>query len=796
MAQWAKPVQLKDEPAASSMPTGHTTGTDDAYGRRLLRLRWAVLGLVAFYISVRYLYHYLRGDSLLESLVEWAFTIAFSTAVIVLVFRLVGRLQGRLQHEIAERRQVEGALRQRNLELELLNRSTKTLNSSLDLDQVLTVVLEEMRHLLDATACSIWLIDAAEEELVCQQSAGPHSELVRGWRLPLGQGLVGQVALSGESEVVSDTRADERHFRGVDERTGLALCSVLTVPLKVKGHIIGVLQVGHTQGDRFKGTDLALAESLALTAAGAIENARLYERTRGELAQRKQAEEALRESQQQYHDLVENVNDVIYALRADGVMTFVSQAVEAMLGYNPSEMVGGHFADFIHPEDVPRATESFQRILSGHSVSGEYRLLAKSGETRWMRTSSRPTFVEERVVGIQGVLSDISEQKLLEAQFLQAQKMEAVGRLAGGVAHDFNNLLTMIMGYVEFVLDALPQESPAHDDLAQIKRAGERGASLVRQLLAFSRKQVLEPRVLDLNATIGNMQKMLQRLLGEDVELVVELEPSLGKVKADPVQVEQVIMNLAVNARDAMPEGGRLTLETTNVVLDRWYARTHLEAQPGRHVVLTVRDTGVGMDHETKSHLFEPFFTTKEAGEGTGLGRATVYGIVRQSGGYIEVQSDLGVGTAFRIYLPRIDEEIFGGSEKALLAQQLQGTETILVVEDDVGVGEMACRALMQRGYRVLGAHSPKEALALAQEYAEPIHLLVTDVVMPYMNGRELADRLTSMRPGIKVLYLSGYTDEALGRRGILEPGLALLRKPFRSASLAQRVREVLDNSH
>jgi two-component system, cell cycle sensor histidine kinase and response regulator CckA len=385
------------------------------------------------------------------------------------------------------------------------------------------------------------------------------------------------------------------------------------------------------------------------------------------------------------------------------------------------------------------------------------------------------------------------ERKRLEQQLQQAQKMEAIGQLAGGVAHDFNNLLGVIIGYSEIILNRIGRDSDTYKQAGEIMKAAERAASLTRQLLAFSRKQVLEPKMLNLNAVVVEVEKMLCRLIGEDISLQTSLDPMLSYVKADPGHIEQVIINLAVNGRDAMPRGGKLTIGTSNAKVEESYARVHPAVIPGRFVMLAVSDTGSGMDAETQAHIFEPFFTTKAVGKGTGLGLATVYGVVKQSGGFISVHSELDAGTTFKIYLPQVGESPETTERRETDTTDYRGSETILVVEDAEPLRELICTILQSYGYAVLSAEDGLEALRIANQQKHPIHLLLTDVVMPGMNGLELSKRLTPLRPQMKVLYVSGYTDDAIVRHGILGPDVAMLQKPFTHDILARKVRAVLD---
>lgn len=397
----------------------------------------------------------------------------------------------------------------------------------------------------------------------------------------------------------------------------------------------------------------------------------------------------------------------------------------------------------------------------------------------------------ERAQDLQRANQDLrAQQERSEEQLRQAQKLEAVGRLAAGIAHDFNNLLSVVLSYSEELLRDLPEGSQSRQDVAEVKRAGERAADLTRQLLVFSRQQVLAPKILDLNAVLTSLGRLLARVVGEDVHVVMRLCPDPGQVKVDPSQIEQVVLNLVVNARDAMPHGGTLTIATSNVDLDEGYASGHFDVTPGRYVMFSVSDTGAGMDQATQARIFEPFFTTKPQGQGTGLGLSTVFGIVKQSRGSIWVYSEPGHGTEFKVYLPRVDAP----AERApIISAAPRGTETVLLVEDEPHVRAVACRVLERAGYAVLVAADPLDALRIAGE-AGPIDLLLTDVVMPHMNGRELAERIRAVRPGLRVLFTSGYTDDAILRHGVLDEGVPFLQKPITPSALARRVRETLDS--
>jgi two-component system, cell cycle sensor histidine kinase and response regulator CckA len=512
-----------------------------------------------------------------------------------------------------------------------------------------------------------------------------------------------------------------------------------------------------------------------------------------DVTERKRVERELRQSEERYRDLVENAHDLIYTQDLEGNYTSINSAVERVTGYTREEALGMNVKHVAAPEYLEKARRMIAQKLAGESVTAyEVEIIAKDGRRVRVELNTSLIIQDGVVVGVQGIARDVTERKELEEQLRQAQKMEAVGKLAGGVAHDFNNLLTVINGYSDLLAKRLRAEDPLRLNVEEIKKAGERATSLTRQLLAFSRKQVLQPKVIDLNEVVRETEKMLRRLIGEDVELRASLGPWLGSVKADPGQMEQVLMNLAVNARDAMPHGGKLTISTENVYLDEEYAAHHVSVAPGRYVMLAVSDTGSGMDEETRARVFEPFFTTKEAGKGTGLGLSTVYGIVKQSGGYVWVYSEVGRGTTFKIYLPRVDAGAQLYSQTPSHARKLGGTETVLLAEDDELVRNMTRVILSDHGYKVLAEANGVAALSLFERTEEPIHLLLTDVVMPGMSGRELADRLTRLRPEMKVLFMSGYTEDAIVHHGVLDEGVNFIQKPFTPDDLARKVREVL----
>jgi PAS domain S-box-containing protein len=510
-----------------------------------------------------------------------------------------------------------------------------------------------------------------------------------------------------------------------------------------------------------------------------------------DITERHRAEEAMRASETRYRLMFDNSPLPKWLYDAETLRFLdVNEAAVREYGYSRDEFLTMTIKDIRPPADVPALLEA-ERGANVTPKFGVWRLRKKSGEIIQVEITKHTFTLGDRACRL-AVGRDVTERLRLEEQLRQSQKMEAVGRLAGGVAHDFNNMLSVILSYASLLLGDMKPGEPMRDDLEEIQKAGERAAALTRQLLMFSRQQVLEPKVLDLNEVLASMDKMLQRILGADVDLLSLPSQPLGRVRIDPSSVEQVIMNLVVNARDAMPTGGKLTMETDNVVLDDAYARAHLGVKPGPHVMLAVSDTGTGIDKETLARIFEPFFTTKESGKGTGLGLSTVFGIVQQSGGSVWVYSEVGQGTTFKIYLPQIDAAV-DSTHSIAPPITLRGSETILLVEDDDQVRAVARDILRRNGYNVIEARNAGEALLHSERHPTTIHLLLSDVVMPQMSGPELAKRLAASRPEMRVLCMSGYTDDSIVRHGVIEAHLAYLQKPITPESLTTRVREVLD---
>jgi len=522
-----------------------------------------------------------------------------------------------------------------------------------------------------------------------------------------------------------------------------------------------------------------------------------------DVSDRQRAERSRQEAETKYRTLIEQVAAISYIaeLGMEGQWLYVSPQVETMFGFTADEWLAESrdWVKHIHPEDRKVVEVAEEASKRGERFQAEYRIVRKDGRIIWVSDTAAVVPGSDSHPLMEGIIVDITDKKQLEGQLQQSRRMEAVGRLAGGIAHDFNNLLTIIKGYTELALMRAKGLPELRSDIERIEDASERAAGLVRQLLAFSRRQVMQPKVLDLNSIVVGLDKLLRRLMDEDIEMVTVANQTVGAIKADPGQIEQVIMNLVVNARDAMPDGGRLTVETSNAELDSIYARDHASVKPGRYVMLAVSDTGVGMSAETVAHIFEPFYTTKESGRGTGLGLSTVYGIVKQSGGYIWVYSELNHGTTFKVYLPRVEEAVELTQDTKSTPPPIgerSGKETILLVEDEPELRELTRTVLTARGYKVIEAVNAEDAERLANEsYSRgaKIHLLLTDVIMPGVSGRELAKRVLARQPSVRVLYMSGYTYNVIAQNGTLERGVAFLQKPFSPSGLVEKVREVLD---
>jgi PAS domain S-box-containing protein len=596
----------------------------------------------------------------------------------------------------------------------------------------------------------------------------------------LGRGLIEHVLSTGEPLLCTPEIAEQMQQRGQIELTAPPALQWLGVPLRVNHHVLGALILkNYSKNGRLRDRDKEVLTLISRQLAAAIEH--------------KRNEQTLRRSEVRYRSLVQTAVYGIYRSSLEGQFLDVNPALIGMLGYNSALEVLALDPQkdvFVDPGEYTRLVDEFRR--SGRMDGFEVRWKRKDGSAVTVRISGRAVASEDEPADVlEAIAEDITERRVLEDQFRQAQKMEAVGRLAGGIAHDFNNLLMVISGYTEVLLDRLPPADPLHTKADAIQQASDRATTLTRQLLAFSRKQHLELKVVDVNSIVEDMERLLRPLIGENVELVTHLTPNIGCTRADAGQLEQVIMNLVVNAKDAMPAGGKISIRTASVILDDSYRPENTFIQQGPYVMITVSDTGHGMDRETQARIFEPFFTTKEKGKGTGLGLSTVYGIIKQSGGYVFVQSELGRGTVFTIYFPRVDEPSEAHAVPVSLTA-VGGSETILLVEDEESVRQLVRETLESRGYHVLEAENGNTGLALAASHPDTIHLVITDVVMPGLSGHELVKHLVPARPGIKVLYLSGYAEDAVTNSASAEAPKAFLQKPFTLQSLSRKVREVL----
>ena len=650
--------------------------------------------------------------------------------------------------------------------------------STEDLQQFFAAIHSIVGQLMNARNFYIALYDPQSQLLsfpyfVDDEDSTPSSKR-------LGRGLTEYVLRSGEPLLATPAVFEELVRRGEVELIGASSLDWLGVPLKSGTTCIGALVVqSYNENTRFGERDREILKFVSQQLAAAIEH--------------KHYEEALRRSEARSRSLILSAAFGICRCTIGGKFLDVNPALITMLGHESVEdllKLNARTEVFVNPQELDRLAEDYRRTGSLTGVEVQWR--HKNGHVITVRLSGCAAISSdepEKVLEL--IAEDITDRRQLEEQLRQAQKMDAVGRLAGGVAHDFNNLLMVINGYTEVLLEQLEAGGAMHHKVKSIQQAADRAATLTRQLLAFSRKQLLELKVVDVNTVIGDMERLLRPLIGENIELVTRLSTETGHTRADAGQLEQVIMNLVVNAKDAMPEGGKLILQSSDVTVRQNFSE-HRFIQPGRYAVISVADTGLGMDKETQSRIFEPFFTTKEKGKGTGLGLSTVYGIVKQSSGYVFAQSEIGTGTTFYVYLPRVEESAEELSPAKSQQNEAGGCETVLLVEDEESVRELVRVTLVSRGYNVLEAENGECGLRIAEAFKEHIDILITDVVMPGIGGRELAKKLVSLRPGIRVLYLSGYTEDAVVTPGALGPSSAFLQKPFTLQNLAKKVREVL----
>jgi PAS domain S-box-containing protein len=706
------------------------------------------------------------------------------------------------QAEIAERVRVEQALREseqqyrltmsevrlRHRELALLNRIIAASAADLEPASFLETTCRELAQAFEVPRVTATLLseDKTQACIMAEYRAngglpGPdaHGSAV-GTTIPIAGNSAYQYLLTYKAPFTAPNSQPDPESRSGDalmSETGLD--SFLIIPLLVSGEVAGSLLLEALAPRRFSAAEVSLAWSVADQVSGALARAQLAETHRRLIV------------------AIEQAHESVAILDVQGIILYVNPAFERITGYSQAEVVGGRLDMLRSGQHEPAFYEDlWATVRSGQVWHGRIVNKKKDGSLYTDETTITPVRNESgAIVNFVEIKRDVTRELELEQQYRQAQKMEAVGRLTAGIAHDFNNLLTAINGFAELVQFRLSPDDPAQELVSKVRDSGRHAVSLVQQLLAFSSRQIVEPQVLDLNRAVKAMEKILRRIIGEDVVLETCLAHDLWPVKLGRVQIEQVILNLAVNARDAMPTGGRLAIETANVVLDEAYAASQVEVEPGEYVLLRVSDTGVGMSQQVQAHLFEPFFTTKERGKGTGLGLATVYGIVAQSGGHIRVESEPGAGSIFTIYLPRCREPLPAPSEPGVERVVPDGVETVLVVEDDAPMRELAHLVLKQQGYTVLEAEDGPGALRLAADHAGPIHVLLTDVIMPRMCGQALAQQLAGLCPGLRVVYMSGYPDDEIAQYGELEADAAILHKPFSPMDLARKVRAVLDQA-
>ena len=698
----------------------------------------------------------------------------------------LARLGSAITQALEARQNLEAKLaaeeqtRRRNRELTLLNRIIAVSTESTDEHSFLQVACEELSSALGALHVFVTLLDPERSASTLVAAYGPEmAGLVVGSIIRPEENPMGRLFAELKTPFVLNDLSGNPEMLGIHNVSahGRQIGSIACVPMMVDGETAGSLALAAEARNHFSEERVDLLKSVADQLSSAMARIRL-ERERLRLS-----------------TAIEQATDAVIITDTANCIQYVNPGFERITGYSRAEVIGKP-ARFVTGDrkDGDFTLEVHRTYKPGEEWRGRLINRRKDGSQYTVDMSLSPIRDNAgNIVNYVGVQRDVTEELQLEQRYLQAQKMEAIGRLAGGVAHDFNNLLTAILGYADILRDRVDAKSEESADVGEIRRAAERAARLTRQLLAFSRKQIMQPQIVNLNAIVRDMERMLKPLIGDDIEIQTAFDSGLGTVRADPGQLEQVVMNLAVNARDAMPDGGRIMFSTRNEAVNDSAKTLHAGVQNGSYVVLTVSDTGTGISDEALPHLFEPFFTTKEEGKGTGLGLATVYGIVRQSGGYITLSSELGRGTSFEIFLPRLDEAFTQVNQAVEPESVKRGTESILLVEDNEMVRELANKVLTAQGYRVVAAKNPRDAIDYCVGTEALIDMLISDIVMPGMGGKELMERITSLRPGIKVLLISGYADTAFFNDGTREPGTAFLQKPFSPRVLVRTVRNVLD---
>jgi PAS domain S-box-containing protein len=676
---------------------------------------------------------------------------------------------------------LEGSLRQRNRDLTLLNCVADESVAGVEPGRLLRTACRELARALSVPQAKAYLRNErnAEATAVAEYMVGEDpSWNGRGIRATDGP-ICDDLNILESPLVVTGPRA-EPSLKGIQSRMRRrGLQSLLALPITAEGEVVGSVELGAVVPRQFSAEEVSLAWQACEHVSRAISRT------------------SMTQAQRQLNIAIDQTTEGVIVTDTQGIVLYVNPALERMSGYTRSEVTGKTLQILGSGEhDAAFYRQIWSTIGDNEAWHGRLLNRRKDG-TRYTVDATITPLRDENgsVVNYVSILRDVTRELELEQQHQQSQKMEILGQLTAGIAHDFNNVLTAVNGYAELLQVQLPPSDPAREMVSRVLNAGQRGADLVRQLLVFSRKQANRPQIVNLNRVVTEMQSMLQRIIGEHIHLTTNTAADLWAVSADPAQIEQIVINLVVNARDAMPSGGQLVIETANVILDRNYVGGHLDARPGEHVLLSISDTGVGMIPEVKAHLFEPFFTTKGRGQGTGLGLATVYGIVKQSGGSIWVYSEEGMGTAFKIYLPRACETVPMSSHAEPVRQARGGSETILLVEDDAAVRDLAYMVLQEQGYTVLVAADGQDALRQAGSHGGPIHLLLSDVVLPDMMATGIADTVRRQFPDIKTLFMSGYSREVMARQGAPQRGAAFLQKPFSSLDLTERVRAVLDDS-